>query len=124
MRTAIRAAIGIAVNALILPPVHLRNVRENLSGLACGAQDALARMAEALVHEDWSEETAADWRRLSDRLQQRQESLRSARLWSDGSPRLGEMAERPRGQVTKPVRPGSRGGGGRAGTRLRQDGER
>ncbi|MER7872805.1 hypothetical protein ABTY63_04465 [Streptomyces solisilvae] len=80
LQAVLGAAIGIAVNALVLPPVHLRDVRENLGGLARGAREALARMAEGLVHEDWSEETAADWRRLSDRLQQRLESLRSARL--------------------------------------------
>ncbi|MGW5443893.1 FUSC family protein [Streptomyces asiaticus] len=88
LQALLGAAIGIAVNALIVPPVHLRNVRENLSSLARGAEGALAGMAEGLAHDDWSEETAADWRRLSDRLQQRQASLRSARLWSHESLRL------------------------------------
>ncbi|GAA1708811.1 FUSC family protein [Streptomyces yatensis] len=88
LQAVLGAAIGIAVNALIFPPVHLRDIRENLSGLARGAEDALACMAERLSEEDWSEETAADWRRLSNRLQQRQESLRSARLWSHESLRL------------------------------------
>ncbi|MEU0923905.1 aromatic acid exporter family protein [Streptomyces malaysiensis] len=99
LQAVLGAAIGIAVNALVLPPVHLRDVRENLGGLARGARDALARMAEGLVHEDWSEETAADWRRLSDRLQQRLESLRSARLWSHESLRLNPgLPRRSRGK--------------------------
>ncbi|NIY70080.1 FUSC family protein [Streptomyces malaysiensis] len=99
LQAVLGAAIGIAVNALVLPPVHLRDVRENLGGLAHGAREALARMAEGLVHEDWSEETAADWRRLSDRLQQRLESLRSARLWSHESLRLNPgLPRRSRGK--------------------------
>lgn len=76
LQALLGAAIGIAVNALIVPPVHLRNVRENLSSLARGAEGALAGMAGGLAHDGWSEETAADWRRLSDRLQRRQASLR------------------------------------------------
>ncbi|SED01777.1 FUSC family protein [Streptomyces melanosporofaciens] len=88
LQALLGAAIGIAVNALILPPVHLRDVRENLGSVARGAEDALASMAEGLAEEGWSEDTAAGWQRLSDRLQQRQESLRSARLWSHESLRL------------------------------------
>ncbi|WP_262702460.1 MULTISPECIES: FUSC family protein [Streptomyces] len=88
LQALLGAAIGIAVNALVLPPVHLRNVRENLSGLAHGTQKTLASVAEALAEEDWSEDTPADWRRLADQLEQRQESLRSARLWSHESLRL------------------------------------
>ncbi|GLV75748.1 aromatic acid exporter family protein [Streptomyces hygroscopicus] len=88
LQAALGAAIGIAVNALILPPVHLRNVRENLSGLARATEDALTRMAEVLTEEDWSDEAASEWRRLSHSLAQRQESLRSARQWSHESLRL------------------------------------
>ncbi|WP_046084731.1 FUSC family protein [Streptomyces antioxidans] len=88
LQALLGAAIGIAVNALILPPVHLRNVRENLSSLARGTQETLASVAEGLAQGDWSADTPADWRRLADQLQQRQESLRSARLWSHESLRL------------------------------------
>ncbi|MBI0294077.1 FUSC family protein [Streptomyces sp. PRKS01-29] len=88
LQALLGAVIGIAVNALVLPPVHLRNVRENLSNLAHGTQETLAGIAEALAEGDWSEDTPADWRRLADRLQQRQESLRSARQWSHESLRL------------------------------------
>ncbi|MFE9003299.1 aromatic acid exporter family protein [Streptomyces sp. NPDC007875] len=88
LQSLLGAAIGIAVNALIFPPVHLRNVRENLSSLARGTEETLTGIAEGLAREDWSEDTAAGWRRLADQLQQRQESLRSARLWSHESLRL------------------------------------
>ncbi len=88
LQALLGAAIGIAVNALVFPPVHLRNVRENLSGLARGTEETLTGIAEGLAQEDWSEDTAADWRRLADQLQQRQESLRSARQWSHESLRL------------------------------------
>ncbi|AEM83156.1 FUSC family protein [Streptomyces violaceusniger] len=88
LQALLGAVIGIAVNALIFPPVHLRNVRENLSRLARGTEEMLTGIAAGLAQEDWSEDTAADWRRLADQLQQRQESLRSARLWSHESLRL------------------------------------
>ncbi|WP_432046895.1 FUSC family protein [Streptomyces asiaticus] len=88
LQALLGAAIGIAVNALVLPPVHLRNVRENLSSLAHGTQETLASIAEALAQGDWTEDSPADWRRLADQLKQRQESLRSARLWSHESLRL------------------------------------
>ncbi|GAA2340839.1 FUSC family protein [Streptomyces violaceusniger] len=88
LQALLGAAIGIAVNALILPPVHLRNVRENLGSLAHATQETLASIAEALAEGNWSEDTPADWRRLADQLEQRQESLRSARLWSHESLRL------------------------------------
>lgn len=88
LQALLGAVIGIAVNALILPPVHLRNVRENLGSLAHATQETLASLAEALAEGNWSEDTPADWRRLADRLEQRQESLRSARLWSHESLRL------------------------------------
>ncbi|GDY47327.1 FUSC family protein [Streptomyces antimycoticus] len=88
LQALLGAAIGIAVNALVFPPVHLRNVRENLSRLARGTEETLTGIAEGLAQEDWSEDTAAGWRRLADQLQQRQESLRSARQWSHESLRL------------------------------------
>ncbi|WP_413805849.1 FUSC family protein [Streptomyces sp. OE57] len=88
LQALLGATIGIAVNALVLPPVHLRNVRENLSSLAHGTQETLASIAEALAQGDWSEDSPTNWRRLADQLKQRQESLRSARLWSHESLRL------------------------------------
>ncbi|WAP54439.1 FUSC family protein [Streptomyces sp. S465] len=88
LQAVLGAAIGIAVNALVLPPVHLRNVPENLSGLARGTEETLASIAEGLTQEDWSGDTAAEWRRLTGRLRQRLDSLRSARLWSHESLRL------------------------------------
>lgn len=59
LQALLGAAIGIAVNALVFPPVHLRNVRENLSRLARGTEETLTGIAEGLAQEDWSEDTAA-----------------------------------------------------------------
>ncbi|AGP53243.1 FUSC family protein [Streptomyces rapamycinicus] len=108
LQALLGAAIGIAVNALILPPVHLRNVRENLSSLALGTQETLASIAQALAEGDWSEDTPTDWRRLSDQLRQRQESLRSARLWSHESLRLNpRLPWKSRGQLPPTLPPES-----------------
>ncbi|MEU5609679.1 aromatic acid exporter family protein [Streptomyces sparsogenes] len=88
LQAALGAAIGIAVNALILPPVHLRDVRENLRALAEEAAETLRAIGEGLVEERWDVGTAADWTRRSEDLRQRLDSLRAARRWSGESLRL------------------------------------
>ncbi|MGC0379267.1 FUSC family protein [Streptomyces sp. SAI-229] len=87
-QAALGAVIGVAVNALVLPPVHLRDVRENLAALAREAGDVLHAVAGDLRGGEWDAQTAAD--RLGDaaRLQSRLEALRSARGWSKESLRL------------------------------------
>nr|WP_030863849.1 aromatic acid exporter family protein [Streptomyces sp. NRRL S-37] len=87
-QAALGAVIGVAVNALVLPPIHLRDVRENLAALAREAGDVLHAVAGDLRGGEWDAQTAAD--RLGDaaRLQSRLEALRSARGWSKESLRL------------------------------------
>ncbi|MDG9717315.1 aromatic acid exporter family protein [Streptomyces sp. DH24] len=87
-QAALGAVIGVAVNALVLPPVHLRDVRENLSGLARQAGDVLHRVAGDLRRGDWDASTAADWSYAAAGLERRLEGLRSARGWSRESLRL------------------------------------
>ncbi|WP_443050559.1 FUSC family protein [Streptomyces sp. NBC_00286] len=87
-QAALGAVIGVAVNALILPPVHLRDVRENLAALAQETGDVLADIAEDLRHGDLDVSTAAHWSRASARLARRLEGLRAARGWSQESLRL------------------------------------
>ncbi|WP_166020589.1 FUSC family protein [Streptomyces chilikensis] len=82
------AVIGVAVNALVLPPVHLRDVRDNLVGLAAEAGAVLRRVAGDLTRAEWDDSAAARWSRATDRLERRLEGLRSARGWSDESLRL------------------------------------
>lgn len=85
LETAIGAVIGICVNAFVLPPVHLRNVRDQLQRLARDSAALLHTMAEALHEEDWDASDAAAWHDRARRLTQLLRSLSEARQWSDES---------------------------------------
>ncbi|MGW7129293.1 FUSC family protein [Streptomyces bobili] len=87
-QAALGAVIGVAVNALVLPPVHLRDVRENLVALARETGEALDAVAGGLREGEWDAATAARWSQASARLERRREGLRSARGWSRESLRL------------------------------------
>ncbi len=87
-QAALGAVIGVAVNALVLPPIHLRDVRENLAALAREAGDVLHRVAGDLRQGEWDGETALGWVDASTGLHSRLEALRSARGWSRESLRL------------------------------------
>ncbi|MDQ0746322.1 hypothetical protein QF034_000553 [Streptomyces africanus] len=87
-QAALGAVIGVAVNALVLPPIHLRDVRENLATLARESGDVLRSIAADLHEGDWDAQTAAGWLNASARLEHHLEALRSARRWSQESLRL------------------------------------
>ncbi|MDK1342270.1 FUSC family protein [Streptomyces sp. 378] len=87
-QAAIGAVIGVAVNALVLPPIHLRDVRENLAALAREAGDVLHTVAADLREGEWDAQTAYGWVKASARLDHRLKTLRSARRWSQESLRL------------------------------------
>lgn len=87
-QAAIGAVIGVAVNALVLPPIHLRDVRENLAALAREAGDVLYTVAGDLREGEWDAQTASGWVGASARLDHRLKGLRSARRWSQESLRL------------------------------------
>jgi hypothetical protein len=87
-QAALGAVIGVAVNALVLPPIHLRDVRENLATLARESGDVLRSVAADLHDGDWDAQTAAGWLNASARLNHRLDALRSARRWSQESLRL------------------------------------
>ncbi|MFF3846799.1 aromatic acid exporter family protein [Streptomyces sp. NPDC002328] len=87
-QAALGAVIGIAVNAFVLPPVHLRDVRENLAWLAREAGEVLRSVADGLRDGDWDESTAADWSSAAHRLERRRDGLRAARGWCRESLRL------------------------------------
>jgi hypothetical protein len=87
-QAALGAVIGVAVNALVLPPVHLRDVRENLAALAKEAGDVLHTVAADLREGEWDAQTAAGWISASAHLDHRLDALQSARRWSQESLRL------------------------------------
>lgn len=87
-QAALGAVIGVAVNALVLPPIHLRDVRENLAALAREAGDLLHTVAGDLRDTEWNAQSAAAWSSASARLEHRLETLHSARRWSRESLRL------------------------------------
>ncbi|WP_435808479.1 FUSC family protein [Streptomyces afghaniensis] len=87
-QAALGAVIGVVVNALVFPPIHLRDVRENLATLARESGDILRSVAADLREGDWDAQTAADWLNASGRLDHRLQALRSARRWSQESLRL------------------------------------
>lgn len=87
-QAALGAVIGVAVNALVLPPVHLRDVRENLAALARESGDLLHTVAADLRDTEWNAQNTAGWSSASARLEHRLESLHSARRWSRESLRL------------------------------------
>ncbi|MGV9254850.1 FUSC family protein [Streptomyces sp. NPDC003697] len=87
-QAALGAVIGVTVNAFVLPPIHLRDVRENLAALAREAGDVLCAIAEGLREGDWDADTAADWSRRSSGIEHRLQAVHSARRWSRESLRL------------------------------------
>ncbi|MEU0613036.1 aromatic acid exporter family protein [Streptomyces albogriseolus] len=87
-QAALGAVIGVAVNALVLPPVHLRDVRENLAALAREAGEVLSAVAGDLREGEWDAQTAVGRLNAAQRLQDRVDALRSARGWSRESMRL------------------------------------
>ena len=88
LQSALGAAIGIAVNALVLPPVHLRDVRESLCTLAHDTAGTLDAVAARLGEEEWDAKTVSDWRHRAHGLEKRLQHLRSARQWSGESLRM------------------------------------
>ncbi|MFB8773847.1 FUSC family protein [Streptomyces broussonetiae] len=87
-QAALGAVIGVAVNALVLPPIHLRDVRENLAALARESGDVLHLVAAGLRRPGWDDGTSVGWLDASARLEHRLEALRAARRWSRESLQL------------------------------------
>lgn len=94
LQCGLGAVIGIAVNALILPPVHLRNVSESLCNLASGTADTLEAIAEKLGEEEWDDHTVSKWRHRAHGLEKKLGALRDARQWSSESKRMNPKLRR------------------------------
>ncbi|MFC8427874.1 aromatic acid exporter family protein [Streptomyces sp. NPDC057253] len=101
-QAALGAVIGLAVNAFVLPPIHLRDVRENLAALAREAGDVLRTVAGDLREGEWD---TRRWSRASAHLEHRLRALRSARGWSRESLRLTAAPLRAVRRPPAPVPP-------------------
>ncbi|MFD9421265.1 MULTISPECIES: aromatic acid exporter family protein [unclassified Streptomyces] len=81
LETLIGAVVGITVNAVILPPVHLRSVRDRLRQLARESADLLDSMAHGL-REDNPLEKAENWHAEASRLSMSLQGVADARHWA------------------------------------------
>jgi hypothetical protein len=81
------AVIGIGVNALVLPPVHLRDVRDSLDRLGRDSTDLLRAMADD-VESGYDRTSAEQWHEGARRLGGPVQDLRSARGWTQESYRF------------------------------------
>lgn len=87
LETLIGAAVGITVNALVLPPVHLRSVRDRLGRFARGTSDLLGTMARGLREEDGLDK-AESWDAEATRLALSLQGVAEARAWVTEGARL------------------------------------
>lgn len=81
LETLTGAVVGILVNALILPPVHLRSVRDRLGRLAQETAELLDEMAGGLREEDGLEK-AEQWHLMATRLTVSLQNVSDARRWA------------------------------------------
>ncbi|MCA1223609.1 FUSC family protein [Streptomyces sp. 8L] len=85
--TAVGAVIGIGVNAFVLPPVHLRNVRDQMRRLAHECADLLALIADD-IGDKGPEYGTAEARDRVARLETVLGALFEARRWTTESLRV------------------------------------
>lgn len=91
LESIIGAVIGIAVNALVLPPVHGRSVRHVLYRLPRDSADLLRTMADGLRDPEgdgWGQKDAESWYDQARRLSATVTDLATARGWDDESHRF------------------------------------
>ncbi|MEV3988724.1 aromatic acid exporter family protein [Streptomyces sp. NPDC049837] len=98
LETLLGAVIGIGVNALILPPVHLRHAHESLCRLPRDGAELLRAMA-AEMERGYDRPKAQEWHARARRLPQLLADLRRARLWTRESLRLNPAGRRIRRPV-------------------------
>jgi len=110
--TLMGALVGVAVNVLVLPPVHLRKARQAVSALAGEINELLSSLAGD-VHGKWDADAAQTWlyrastldatvRRAEDALSQGHESVRfNPRLLLN--PRMRQFVPDPSLRVLREV---------------------
>jgi hypothetical protein len=101
LEVGIGAAIGIAVNALILPPVHQNTTLWYARRLPRENADLLADIAETL-RGDWTSGDAQRWQEQVRRLRGTVDAFEEARQWNSESLRLN-----PGRRLRRRVRSGS-----------------
>ncbi|MFC8512468.1 aromatic acid exporter family protein [Streptomyces sp. NPDC057257] len=72
------AVVGVVLNALIRPPVYLRDARSALQYAAHEAQELLDAVADGLAVGEWSGEAAREWHERALRLSHLVDRARSA----------------------------------------------
>ncbi|MFS0691534.1 FUSC family protein [Streptomyces nitrosporeus] len=87
LETLVGAAVGVVVNALVLPPVHSLEVRRLASALPGDCARLLRRIGEG-IDEDYPEARAAEWYESAGELYGVLADLRTARAWSTESIRF------------------------------------
>ncbi|MER7111916.1 FUSC family protein [Streptomyces sp. NPDC000229] len=95
LETLLGAVIGIGVNALILPPVHLRHAHESLCRVPSDAAELLRAMAEEMER-GYARHQAQEWHTRARKLPQLLADLRNARMWTRESFRLNPAGRRIR----------------------------
>ncbi|MER7070856.1 aromatic acid exporter family protein [Terrabacter sp. NPDC000476] len=70
VETVAGGVIGVAVNAVVLAPLHLTQPRQRVRALTRQAAELLEAMAEGLAG-DWDEELAGRWHRSADEIAER-----------------------------------------------------
>ncbi|MCF3962305.1 FUSC family protein [Streptomyces fuscigenes] len=85
--TAVGAVIGIGVNAFVLPPVHLRDVRDQLMRVARDSGDLLAVIADGIREQGDAYDTEAA-RDRARRLESALGAVEDARQWTAESLRV------------------------------------
>ncbi|WP_328314741.1 aromatic acid exporter family protein [Streptomyces sp. NBC_00442] len=88
LETLLGAAIGLTVNALVLPPVHSRSVRHLRGRLPDESAALLHTVADGLDDGDMAQDDAEAWHDRARRLTDRVTDLRTARRWSEESYRF------------------------------------
>lgn len=82
------AVVGVVVNALIRPPVYLRDTRAALQDAAIEAEEILDAVADGLAAGEWDGHQAGEWHERALRLGRLVDQARSAIGWSRESMRV------------------------------------
>ncbi|MFJ4438087.1 aromatic acid exporter family protein [Streptomyces sp. NPDC088923] len=101
LETGIGAVIGIAVNAFVLPPVHLRNAGDQLLRLPRDTGRLLRDLAQG-VRGEWTAEQALDWHDEARRVEETLRYVRDARQQAEESSRLNPGLRLRRARSAQP----------------------
>ncbi|MCI0384545.1 aromatic acid exporter family protein [Streptomyces sp. CNQ085] len=86
-------AVGVGVNALLLPPVHLRSAREAVDSAVREAREIVTEVADGL-DEPWEHDRVRGWYDRACQLPRLVRGLESAVGWSRESTRLNPESRR------------------------------